>query len=210
MPLLKKGHHLVTRLRITAVAYHPAPKPQKRKRGRPKFYGEKVRLRDLAKDTAAFIAAGSPVYGESEVELAYRCIDLLWRPIGRMARFVIVIHPTRGMLFLLSSDTAMNPLDIIALYGYRFKIEVGLRQALHVIGAYGYHFWMKTMTPIRHNDKGQESTTSPPNTDAPSRESSRPTTSMFSWPASHKDCCNTWRRTAAAAYGDTFAAGCAP
>ncbi len=29
--------------------------------------------------------------------------------------FVIVIHPTRGMLFLLSSDTAMNPLDIIAV-----------------------------------------------------------------------------------------------
>jgi len=156
LPLLKKGHHLVTRLRITAVAYHPAPKPTKRKRGRPRFYGEKVRLRDLAKDTAAFITAASPVYGETEVKLAYRCIDLLWRPIGRMARFVIVNHPTRGMLFLLSSDTAMNPLDIIALYGYRFKIEVSFRQALHVIGAYGYHFWMKTMIPIRKNNKGQK------------------------------------------------------
>jgi hypothetical protein len=110
----------------------------------------------LAKDAAAFIAAASPVYGETEVELAYRCIDLLWRPIGRMARFVIVLHPTRGMLFLLSGDTAMNPLDIIALYGYRFKIEVSFRQALHVIGAYGYHFWMKTMIPIRNNDKGQK------------------------------------------------------
>ena len=156
LPLLKKGHHLVTRLRVTAVAYYPAPQPKKRKRGRPKLYGEKVRLRDLAKDTAAFITAASPVYGEGGVDLAYRCIDLLWRPIGRTARFVIVIHPSRGMLFLLSSDTAMSPLDIIALYGYRFKIEVAFRQALHVIGAYAYHFWMKTMTPIRKNDKGQK------------------------------------------------------
>jgi hypothetical protein len=156
LPLLKKGHHLVTRLRITAVAYHPAPKPQKRRRGRPKLYGEKVRLRDLAKDAAAFITAASPVYGETEIELAYRCIDLLWQPIGRMARFVIVIHPTRGMLFLLTSDTAMNPLDIIALYGYRFKIEVSFRHALRVIGAYGYHFWMMNMIPIRNNDKGQK------------------------------------------------------
>lgn len=156
LPLLKKGHHLVTRLRVTAVAYEPAPQPQKRKPGRPRLYGAKVRLRDLAKDTAAFITAASPVYGETEVELAYRCIDLLWRPIGRMARFVIVVHPTRGTLFLLSSDTTMNPLEIIALYGYRFKIEVAFRQALHVIGAYGYHFWMKTMTPIRKNDKGQK------------------------------------------------------
>jgi len=87
LPLLKERHHLLARLRITAVAYHPAPKPKKRKRGRPKFYGEKVRLRDLAKDTAAFITAASPVYGESGVELAYQCIDLLWRPIGRMARY---------------------------------------------------------------------------------------------------------------------------
>ena len=156
LPLLKKKHHLVTRLRITTAAYHPAPQPKKRKRGRPKVYGEKVKLRDLAKDAAAFITAASPVYGECGVELAYQCIDLLWRPIGRMARFVIVIHPTRGMLFLLSSDATMNPLDIIALYGYRFKIEVGFRQALHVVGAYAYHFWMKTMTPIRNNDKGQK------------------------------------------------------
>ncbi len=156
LPLLTKGHHLVTRLRVTAVAYHPAPPPKKRKRGRPKFYGEKIRLRDLAKDSAAFITAASPVYGESGIALAYQSIDLLWRPIGRMARFVIVLHPTRGMLFLLSSDTAMKPLDIIALYGYRFKIEVGFRQALHVIGAYAYHFWMNTMTPIRNNDKGQK------------------------------------------------------
>ena len=156
LPLLKKGHHLVTRLRITAVAYHAAQTPEKRKRGHPKLYGEKVKLRELAKDTATFIAAASPVYGENGVELTYRCIDLLWRPIGRLARFVIVRHPTRGVLFLLSSDTNMNPLDIIALYGYRFKIEVGFRQALHVIGAYAYHFWMKTMTPIRKNDGNQK------------------------------------------------------
>ena len=50
--------------------------------GRPKLYGRKVRLRDLAKDAAAFIGAASPVCGESGVELTYRCIDLLWRPIG--------------------------------------------------------------------------------------------------------------------------------
>jgi len=85
---------------------------------------------DLAQDTAAFVTAASPVYGETEVELAYCGIDLLWRPIGRMARFVIVLHPTRGTLFLLSSDTTLSPLEIIALYGYRFKIEVALRHSL--------------------------------------------------------------------------------
>ena len=46
-------------------------------------------------------------------------------------------------------------LEIIQLYGYRFKIELGFRQAVHVIGAYGYHFWMSTMKPIRRGDGKQ-------------------------------------------------------
>ena len=133
-----------------------APAPKKRKRGRPRLYGEKVKLRDLAKDAAAFTTAQSPIYGESGVEVAYRSLDLLWRPVGRMVRFVIVDHPMRGTIFLLSTDLLMSPLDIIALYGYRFKIEVGFRQALHVIGAYAYHFWMMDMRPIRKNDGNQK------------------------------------------------------
>jgi hypothetical protein len=38
----------------------------------------------------------SPVYGERNVILRYRICDLLWRPAGRLVRFVAVIHPTRG------------------------------------------------------------------------------------------------------------------
>jgi hypothetical protein len=52
-------------------------------------------------------------------------------------------------MMLMASDITMDPLDIIILYGYRFKIEVGFRHALHVVGTYAYHFWMMAMTPIR-------------------------------------------------------------
>ena len=31
----------------------------------------------------------------------------------------------------------------------RFKIEVSFKQAIRVIGAYAYHFWMAAMTPLR-------------------------------------------------------------
>ena len=40
-------------------------------------------------------------------------------------------------------------MEILQLYGYRFKIELGFRQAVHVIGAYAYHFWMLGMKPLR-------------------------------------------------------------
>lgn len=50
---------------------------------------------------------------------------------------------------LMSTDTTMDPLDVIVLYAYRYKIELGFRHALHVVATYAYHFWMMAMTPIR-------------------------------------------------------------
>ena len=86
-------------------------------------------------DEGAFTDAPSPVYGESNVTLRYRCLDLMWRPAGLLVRFVIVLHPNRGTIFLLSTDRTLAPLESLQLYGYRFRIEVGFRQAVHVLGA---------------------------------------------------------------------------
>jgi len=149
LPLLGAGHHLVTRARSNAVAFEPIPRSERRRRGRPRLYGKRVRLRDLLADSEHFTSVPSPVYGDTDVTIAYRCVDLLWRPVGRLVRFVLVRHPVRGALMLLSTDVTMDPLDVIILYGYRFKIELGFRQALHVVGSYAYHFWMMAMTPIR-------------------------------------------------------------
>ena len=155
LALLGKGHQLVTRAKSNAVAYLQVPEPQRRQRGRPRIYGAKVCLKDLAQDDAAFTDGPSPVYGEHNVTLRYRCLDLMWRPVGRVVRFVIVRHPHRGTIFLLSTDLTLAPLEIIQLYGYRFRIELGFRQAVHVLGAYGYHFWMKGMKPLRRGDGDQ-------------------------------------------------------
>jgi len=51
-------------------------------------------------------------------------------------------------------DTSLTALEILQLYGYRFKIELGFRQAVHVLGAYGYHFWMLGMKPLRRGTGG--------------------------------------------------------
>jgi len=154
-PLLQQQHHLLTRVRRNTTAYYPAPRPTQRRRGRPRLYGRKVRLNSLFRQRACFQRAPSPVYGEQGVRILYRSLDLLWRPIGRQVRFVLVIHPTRGKIILMATDTTLDPLTIVALYGYRFKIEVGFKQAIHTLGAYAYHFWMQEMTPIRRTSGNQ-------------------------------------------------------
>jgi hypothetical protein len=102
-----------------------------------------------------FTSAPSPVYGEKDLTLSYRVMDLLWRPIGVLVRFVLVIHPTRGRKILLSSDLSLGPLQIIELFGVRFKIEVSFKQALYTIGTYCYHFWMAAMTPLPRRSGNQ-------------------------------------------------------
>jgi len=154
-PLLAAGHHLVTRVRKNTVAYHTAAAPQRRRRGRPRIYGKRVRLADLLHESEHFLSVASPVYGERNVTISYRCVDLRWRPVGCLVRFVLVRHPVRGSIMLLSTDVTMDPLDVITLYAYRYKIELGFRQALHVVGSYAYHFWMAAMTPLRRRTGNQ-------------------------------------------------------
>jgi len=146
-PLVEKGYDLVSRLRKNAVAYWPAAPETKVRRGPRRTYGQKVKLWKLFDDEDLFTRADSPVYGEKGVVLRYRSVDLLWRRAGRLVRMVLVDHPSRGRLILLSTCLDLDALQVISLYGYRFKIEVGFRQAVHTIGAYAYHFWMKAMTP---------------------------------------------------------------
>jgi hypothetical protein len=154
--LLGQGNHLVTRVKSNAVAYAPAPRKKgRRTRGRPKTYGKKIKLKSLLADVKSMQQLASPVYGESNVTLRYRVCDLLWRPAGRLVRFVVVVHPTRGSCILMCTDTSLSVTDIIRLYGLRFKIEHSFKQATRLIGSFAYHFWMKDMVRLLYRNGNQ-------------------------------------------------------
>jgi hypothetical protein len=153
--LLDQDNHLITRVRSNAVAYTPHDHQGVKKRGRPRVYGKKIALKSLFNDGQAMEQITSPVYGEKNITLQYRVCDLLWRPVGRLVRFVVVIHPTRGRCLLMSTDTSLSAIEIIRLYGLRFKIEHGFKQAVRIVGSFSYHFWMKEMKPLRRRNGNQ-------------------------------------------------------
>lgn len=155
IPLLGAGCHLISKAKINVVAYHPAAPSAKTRRGRKKLYGKKEKLSYMFENLESMTEAQSPIYGEKELSLRYRSALMLWKPIGVMVLFVAVLHPTRGKCLLLCTDITIDPLEVIRLYGLRFKIEVSFKQSVHTTGAYLYHFWMASMTPLRRKGGDQ-------------------------------------------------------
>jgi len=154
---LARGCALISRLRRNAVAFEQVPVPHgPRPRGRPRLYGEKIKLRTLFDaSTDLWQQVESPVYGEHDVQVRLLSRDLLWRPLRRVVRFVLVDHPTRGRCIFFSTDLTLSAIDIVSGYGLRFKIELSFKQALRILGAYNYHFWMRGMKKISRNSGTQ-------------------------------------------------------
>jgi hypothetical protein len=120
-----------------------------KQRGRPAKYGEKIKLRDLFSNRSAFSRGTIIGYDQKEVEVEYYSLDLLWKPVRRLVRFVLVRYPGKGQAIFISTDLNLDPLTVVGLYAMRFKIEVSFKQAVHTIGAFAYHFWLRSVKRIK-------------------------------------------------------------
>jgi hypothetical protein len=154
VPLLRGGHHLISRVRSTAVAYYPAV-PEPGRRGRPRKYGAKVELQTIFRRKKQFLSASVSLYGEDDAAIRYYTLDLLWMPLRRLVRFVLVEIDGKGKVILMTTDLTLAPLTVIEGYGRRFRIEVTFRAAVHSIKAFCYRFWMMDMVPIRRGSGTQ-------------------------------------------------------
>ncbi len=130
--------HAITRAKKSTVAYFVPEQHEKRFRER-----DKVKLMEVFEHPACvtFTTATVTLYGTTTT-VSYCCLDLLWKPIGRLFRFVLVQHGTQRFI-LMTSDLTLPPLTIITIYGFRTKIEVMFDVLKNLLGGLAYHFWTR-------------------------------------------------------------------
>ena len=150
--MLESGNHLVCRARRNSIGYQEPP-IKSGKKGRPKIYGQKIKVSDLwITEKDHMLTAESPVYGENDVKIKYVSKKLRVKFTKQPVLFVLVDNPNRGKIILMTTDLSMDPIDVIKVYGLRFKIEVSFKQAVWTIGTYSYRFWMKSMKPTKRRE----------------------------------------------------------
>ena len=146
---------IVTKAKCNCTAFE---KPALRKpgRGRPPKKGKAIRLKDLFESRKEqFSEAEMVLYGKKE-KLRYYSIDLLWgQKLYQELRFVLVeYNGTRSIL--AGTSLELDPLSMIRLYSFRFRIECTFRELKQQTGAFCYHFWSKHMPRLNYYRKKTE------------------------------------------------------
>lgn len=150
--LRRAGFHFIGRVRLNTVAFEVAPVPVKRKRGRPKKYGKKVRLQQLFACGELFRRVQVDLYGKRQEALLHEVV-LYWQK--SLVKFVLTVDEKGRKAIFLCTNLALGGEAIAEAYGWRFKIEVSFRALVERMFAFSYRFWLKTMKKRKRGDGDQ-------------------------------------------------------
>jgi len=133
--------HLITRAKDNYVGFLDRQFSDK------KYHeDDKIKLMDWFEFPEFFKPLSLTIYNKT-ITVEYAVLDLLWRPIDALVRFVCV-KDGDSRYILMCSDLNLSAADIITIYSYRVKIEVMFLFLKHLIGGFCYRFWTKSLPKL--------------------------------------------------------------
>jgi hypothetical protein len=132
--------YVITRAKKTYRAYLIPQAPTSPRAGRPRKYGDKIKLYEVFEThRAQFMETVCQVYGHEET-VSYLVLNLMWKPLKAPLRFIFAMT-SRGPIVLMSNDLSLEPLVAIALYWARVRVEIMFAMLKGLLGAFAYRFW---------------------------------------------------------------------
>ena len=137
---------VVTRAKGNCVAHTQPTPPAKRGRGRPRKYGDAIKIKELYESEAAmFQEFKAKIYGRTEnVRLLPKILH--WKPAGGLVLFVLA-ETSRGRITVMCSSVSTSPVEALELYCHRSLVEVMFDSLKNLLGVMKYRFWSAGLEP---------------------------------------------------------------
>ena len=162
---LQQMVHILVRCKKNVTGYETPKEKKGKTKGRKKVYGKKIKLFDTfesKRKNHKFKKSKAIMYNNEIVNFEYLVLDLMWKPLKGMVRFILIRSPY-GNLILMTSDMNLDAVTAVGLYCKRSKIESMFNVLKNILGAMGYHFWSSYLspnsrTPIKNSKRTHKTT----------------------------------------------------
>ena len=168
-PVIKTGVIIITRLRKDAVLYTEPKQPKKRKRGRPRKYGKRVKLDNVFRKPDGWFKVKAFLYGREQTK-EVKVFKALYKPAGSVVKVVIVRESKDCFRAFLCTDLAACAVKILEAVADRYAIEQNFSDIKEIegagqqqvralgsnIGAFHLNLWLHSLVELWAWDKSSK------------------------------------------------------
>jgi hypothetical protein len=133
-PVIKTGAVVITRLRKDAVLYAELKQPRKRKRGRPRKYGRRIKLANSVKNSAGWFKINAVLYGKQEFK-EVKLFKALYKPAGCLVQVLVVRESKDCLRAFMCTDLMASAVEILETVADRYAIEQNFSDLKEIEGA---------------------------------------------------------------------------
>jgi hypothetical protein len=168
-PVIKTGAVIITRLRKDAVFYAELKQPVKRKRGRPRKYGKRIKLDNVVRKADDWFKIEAFLYGKKQLK-DVKVFKALYKPAGCLVQVLVVCESEDCFRAFLCTDLKASAVEILEAVADRYAIEqnfsdikeiegAGQQQVRTVgsnIGAFHLNLWLHSLVELWAWDKSSK------------------------------------------------------